>query len=361
MADTRGAENAHIKKFRSDFFRDYFQENRFKSEMGTSENAIIQVSRDLTGGGKTVQFNLGNRMTGSGVTGTTALVGNEEQIQFRTFSMDIIKRRNAFVTHEQDRHYNAVDLLAAGRSFLQDWAQENTRDQIITAMGSINGVAYESATEAQKDAWLVDNADRVLFGAAKSNNSSNDHSASLANVDGSNDKLTTGALDLLKEMALVASPKIRPMRSATSGRRYFCAYVHPYAFRDLRNDSTMQQSQRDVSLRMQNEKLFNGGDMEWNGIIIKELDDIPVLSGVGASSIDVAPVFFCGAQAVAYGIGKPWYVTGLKEDDYGDKQGYAINEMGNFAKLRFGTGSNDTDDYKDHGMVTGYFAAVASS
>ena len=48
---------------------------------------------------------------------------------------------------------------------------------------------YGTATETQKVAWLVDNADRVLFGAAKSNNSSNDHSASLANVDSTDDKL----------------------------------------------------------------------------------------------------------------------------------------------------------------------------
>ena len=58
-------------------------------------------------------------------------------------------------------------------------------------------MAYGTASEAQKDAWLVDNADRVLFGAAKSNNSSNDHSASLANIDNTNDKLTPGAISLL--------------------------------------------------------------------------------------------------------------------------------------------------------------------
>jgi len=54
---------------------------------------------------------------------------------------------------------------------------------VISALGSINGVAYGSASESAKDAWLVDNADRVLFGAAVGNNSANDHSASLANEE----------------------------------------------------------------------------------------------------------------------------------------------------------------------------------
>jgi hypothetical protein len=36
-------------------------------------------------------------------------------------------------------------------------------------------------------------------------------------------------------------------------------------------------------------------------------------------------------------------------------------EMGGIEKMTFGSGSGDTDDLKDHGMVTGYFAAVADS
>ena len=55
-----------------------------------------------------------------------------------------------------------------------------------------------AATEVQKDAWLVDNADRVLFGAAVGNNSGNDHSASLANIDNTAAKLTTNVISLAK-------------------------------------------------------------------------------------------------------------------------------------------------------------------
>ena len=43
---------------------------------------------------------------------------------------------------------------------------KDTEKLIMQALASINGVNYACATEAQKDAWLVDNADRVLFGAA---------------------------------------------------------------------------------------------------------------------------------------------------------------------------------------------------
>ena len=137
-------------------------------------------------------------------------------------------------------------------------------------------------------------------------------------------------------------------------------YVPPLVWRDLKTDTVITNAQRDVGLRMQNEKLFNGGDMEWDGIIFKEIDDIGVLTGVGAGSIDVAPVYLCGAQALGYGIARRWN-TVTEEFDYKDKHGIAVREFGNFAKLTFGTGSSDTADLKDHGMVTGFFASVADS
>ena len=361
MANTTVATGLTVQQWDDKFFSEYFQENRFKDEMGTSENSIIQVKEDLTKKkGDSITFALVNRLTGAGVTGSSTLEGNEEALDTRSFKLEVTKRRNAVRVADLDEQFSAISLREAGKVSLQDWAQENTRDRIITALGSINGVAYGSASEAQKDAYLVDNSDRVLFGAAKSNNSSNDFSASLANIDNTADKLTTGAASLMKRMALTASPRIRPVRSTSSGRRYYVCYVPSLVFRDLKTDTTITQAQREVGLRMQNEKLFEGGDIEWDGIIFKEVDDIAVLSGVGASGIDVAPVYLCGAQALGYGIAKRWY-SAEETFDYGDKHGVAINEFGNFAKLTFGSGSGDTDDLKDHGVVTGFFASVADA
>lgn len=359
MAETRVASGLELKKWNKEFNTNYFQENRFKDDMGTSENAIIQVNRELSGGGKQITFALANRMTGAGVTGRVSMKGNEEALSTRSFDITVTKRRNAFTLRELDSQYSAVDLEKVGRTVLMDWAMEDDRDRIIEAMGSINGVAYASASEAQKDAWLVDNTDRVLFGAAKSNHGS-DHSAALANIDNSADKLTSAAASLMKRIALSANPKIRPVRSESSGRRYFVCYCGPLTFRDIKADSTIVQAQRDVSLRMQNEKLFNGGDIEWDGIIFKEIDDIPSYAGVGAGGIQVAPVFFCGAQAVGYAIARDWRRAN-DEDDYGDLQGMEVSQIANFEKMRYGTGTADTDDPKDHGMVTGWFASVADA
>ena len=85
-----------------------------------------------------------------------------------------------------------------------------------------------------------------------------------------------------------------------------------------------------------------------------------MLSGVGAGAIDVAPCYLCGAGAVAMAWGKrPQSIE--EEFDYGDKQGVAIRKWYEITKMTFGSGSGDTDDLKDHGIVTGFFASVADS
>lgn len=364
MADTSAASGLTVQQWDDRFFKEYFQENRFKPEMGTSENNVIHVKEFGSDKGKTMTWALVNRLTSAGVTGSSVLEGNEEAMDSREFTLDIDKRRNGVRVAEIEEQYSAIGLREAGRSVLMDWAMEDTRDRIIAAMQSIGGVAYGSATAAQRDAWLDANIDRVLFGEARSNVSTsapaggatNDHSASLAAVTSSTGKLDTDILGIMKRMALTASPAVRPMRSETSGRRYYVLYVHPYTFRDLKADTALIAAQRDVSLRMQNEKLFRGGDVEWDGIIVKEIDDIPILSGVGDSSIDLAPAFLCGAQAVAYGIKRRWS-TVTETFDYGDKRGVAIQEIGNFGKFTFSDGSVT----KDHGIVTGYFPAIADS
>lgn len=361
MADTTAATGLRQQNWDEKFFTEFVHENPFARYMGTAETDIIQVKEDLMKKrGDSVTFSLVNRLTNAEVLDSSTLEGNEEDMTSRSFRVYVNKRRNAVRTAEMEEIKSAIPLREAAKPALKEWMMELTRDRIIDALGSINGVVYASATEAQKDAWLVDNADRVLFGAARSNNSSNDHSASLANIDNTNDKLTPQALSLMKEIAVsIASPKIRPVRMG-NGRWYYEVFAPTRCFRDLKNNSTIQQAQREVALEAENNRLFQGGDIIWDGCIVHEVPDIAVVADVGASSIDVAPVFFCGAQAIGMAVAKrSWTVS--KDFDYDDKRGVSINCIDGIEKMSFGSGSGDTDDLKDNGMVTGWFAAEPSA
>ncbi len=354
MAETSAAAGLTPQRWDSNFYRDFLNSNRFKREIGKSSNSIIQIKEELTNKkGDSVTYALVNRLTGAGVTGDATLEGNEESLISRSLKVSVAQIRHAVRVPSSQEQFSAIPLRNAAREQLMDWQMENFRDRIIAEFGSINGVAYADATEVQKDAWLVDNADRILMGALKSN-AGTDHSAGLANIDNTADKLTTGAISLMKRIALTASPKVRPVR-VTEDKRFFVMYAHPLCFRDLKTDSTITQAQREAMARGPNNILFTGGDLHWDGVIVKEIEDFPTVTD---STIDVGRAMLCGAQAIAFAVARrPKTVT--RDFDYGDKFGVAINEMLGVEKMLFGTGSGDTDDLKDHGMVTGWFAAVA--
>ena len=361
MALTRAASGLTVQQWDSQFFTEYFQENRFKPYMGKSTNSIIQVNRQLTSNpGDRVTFALVNRLVNAAVEGDDTLEGAEESLSSRSYVLSTFLRRQAFKTSVTQNQISAIDLRNAGREALMAWFQEDTRDRIIEQLGTIDGVAYASATAAQRNTWLTNNVDRVLYGNAKGNSSSLVHATALANIDNTNDKLTTASIDLMKRMALEATPKIRPLRVGQDTRSYvlFCG---TRTFRDLKRDTTLMQAQREALPRSKDNPLFRGGDLLWDNVVIHEIDDIPIYTGVGAGSIAVSPVYFCGAQALGYAITKDMYSVD-ETFDYKAKMGVAVNAYDGFGKMRFGTSTTtDTGTTKDNGVLTGFFAAVADA
>ena len=71
-------------------------------------------------------------------------------------------------------------------------------------------------------------------------------------------------------------------------------------------------------------------------------------------------MYLCGAQALAVAYAKRWK-TVTEQFDYEDKYGVAIEGIYGVRKIIFGTGAGDTDDLKDHGVVTGYFATTGTA
>ena len=359
MTDSTVASGLTVQQWDDKFYKEYLEENRFKREMGTSSNNIIQLKSDLTKKkGDSLTYALINRLSGAGVVGSATLEGNEEEMDSRSFKLTVNKLRNAVRVAEVDEQFSAISLRMGAKEVLKDWIMEKTRDDIITALGMINGTAYGSASEPNKDAWLVDNSDRVVFGDALGNGGYTDHSADLATVTAG---MTLGAteIDLMKRMASTASPKIRPIRTSED-ERWYVLYVDSRCMRDLRADTTIIANQRDAAARGKDNPLFTGGDLIHNGVIIKEIPDIASLGGVGATSAAVSPAYFCGAQAIAFGWAKKT-TSKTEEFDYGDKVGCAVEEIRGIEKIVFGSGSTDTADLKDHGVITGYFGAAADA
>lgn len=359
MTDTTPATGLVVQQWEDKFFQEYLHDGGFKPLMGTNENAVIQVKEDLTKkSGDSITIALVNRLNNAAVTGTSTLEGNEEDMASRSLRIYVDKRRNAVRIAEMSEQKSAISLRNAARATLLDWAMEDTRDLIIQALGSLNGTAFISRTAAIADAWLVDNADRAYFGAGVG--AFTDMSADLALLDTTADLFNATALDGMVLKAKTCNPKIRPMRDPGNGKRYYVAFANPHAFKNLR-DSLDTEVLAQTSVQMEASKLFEGGDIMWNGVIVKETDNIPIYENLGnGGTTEVTPVYLCGAQALAVAYAKRWR-TVTEEFDYGDKYGVAIDGIYGVRKIIFGSGAGDTDDLKDHGVVTGFFATTGTA
>jgi N4-gp56 family major capsid protein len=357
MADTTAATGLVVQQWEDSFFTECIQDSPLKPLMGTDENAVFQVKEDLTKKkGDVITIALVNRLTGAGVTGSSTLEGFEEAMDSRSHDITVNKIRNAVRVAEMEEQQSAIPLREAAKAVLKDWAIENVRDRAILALGAINGVGFTASTEAQRDAYLVDNADRVVFG--NSAGSATDMSAGLALLDTTTDIFNTAALDKAIYKAKTASPKIRPVRDGGNGRRYYIVLAHPAAFADLR--ASMTTTLAATASTLEGSKLFEGGDLHWNGAIVKEFDNLPVYINLGDSATtEVTPVYLLGAQALGIAYAKRWR-SRTEEFDYGDKHGVAIDAIDGISKLQFGSGATDRDDLKDHGVVTLFVATTAT-
>lgn len=357
MADTVAATGLTVQQWDDQFFRAYIQD-RFKELKGTGETSIIQMKEDLSKKpGDSVTYALINRLTNTATTGTNVLEGNEEDLVSRSMRVYVDKRRNAIRVPEMAEQRSAISLRNAARPTLLDWAMEDTRELYLTALGSLNGTAFVSRTAVIGDAWLVDNLDRVYFGAGVG--SGTDLSADLTQLDTTNDLFNITALDGMILKAKTCSPKIRPVRDEGDGKRYYVALANPYAFKNLR-DSMDTEVLAITNVQMQASKLFDGGDLLWNGCIVKECDDVPIYTNIGSGgTAEVTPVYLLGAQALAHASAKRW-TTKEQTFDYGDKEGVAVETIIGIRKLIFGSGTGDTDNKKDNGVVTGFFATTGA-
>jgi len=363
MTDSSAAAGLKVQQWDSKYYTEALNAHIFKPFMGTKTNSIIQVKEDLTKKpGDSVTYSLVNKLTGTGKVDGATLEGNEQDMTSRSHKVTMHQYREGVRIPSYEEQISAISLRNAAKDVLMDWSTELWRDQVIEALGSIDGVAYGSASAGQRNTWLANNADRVLFGDSVGNGGYTTHSTDLATVTAGM-TLSTEILSLMKRMAKRANPKIKPLKDR-KGYKSSDSYVivaDSLAVRDLANDAAFLQANREARARGVTNPVFQGADYIWDNMAIYEVEDIASLGTVGASSAEVSPVYLLGAQALAHAWCKR-PKSKQEEFDYGDKFGCAIEQWYGIEKLIFGTdGSVDTTDPKDHGVLTAYVGAAADA
>lgn len=352
--------------WQSDFWVEYLRDNQFSVYFGTTLDAMIQLQTDLTRKrGDTIVFPTVRNLVGAGVTGNVVLEGNEEILNARSLNVTVGVIRHAVAVSEWDEQKSVIDLLQAGRQVLKNWAANKLRADIIASFGAITAdgnvqIPYATATAAQRNTWLVNNADRVLFGASKSNAVSGVYATALLTVDTTADKLSAAIVTLAKRIARTATPKIRPIR-VNRDEEWYVLFVPSLAYRDLMLDPLIVNALQYAWNRGSDNPLFTAGDILYDGVIIREIPELPVTAGVGTAGADAGACYLCGAQA----IGIAWaqrtkVITNTR--DYGFMHGVGVEEIRGVQKLRFGTDPTvDTTKPVDNGMMTVWVSTPADA
>jgi len=338
---------------------EYVRDSIFARYMGTDENSIIQLNMRLgREAGQNIVIPLIERLSNSAVVNDNQLRGNEESLANYGHTITIKQVRNAVLVGKMEQQHTAVDMIKSARTMLRLWLVDDLRTEILNALGSpvVDGsTAYADATEAQKDTWVAAQQQsstntRVLFGAVVSNYSASDHSASLANVDSTTDVLDFDIVQLAKRLARKNSRHIRPVLSK-NGSEFFVQFTESFSHRDLKTDTeTIHQN---AGLRGKENQLFQDMDLILDGVTCVEVPEIQTITGVGASSIDVSPNYFCGAQAVAIAWGQKSKFVVDSDIDYKNQTGVSVGEIRGVEKCTYNNLQN--------GVVTVYTSGVADS
>jgi hypothetical protein len=386
MALTSTAANNKLIKFRKEVYREYVRENLFSAYMGTSMNSIIRVITDLDKGGKNggeqINIPLRARLNSQGV-GSGTLRGNEESLDNQGTRFWIDWARNAVAITNAEENKSSIDLFAEVKPALVDWGQEKQRDEICDGFYAIpsqaapaglnsnlgqrvNGILFDAATAAQRNTWQTDNTDRILIGNSNTANLQATFAGSMSFITAAM-TLSGAIVNRMKRSAKKANPRIRPFKLKENGTEWFVLFVGQEQFRDAQNDADIKTANQNSRAREQQgylkNPIFVDGDLLYNGVIIREVPELslrlPVFyQNAGNAGIQVAPAHLCGQGAVAWCWGKMPTPTFLKEDDYGFIRGAGIKMaygVGKIAKL------NAAGNFKDWGVYTGFFAAVADN
>jgi N4-gp56 family major capsid protein len=383
MAETALASALEKQVWSTDYLAEYVRESGLLPYMGRKSSSIILTKYELQEeAGKTINFPLITKLGAAGVRGAGILDGNEEQLGNYNMALSVDWVRNAVKVPKSTAYKTEINLLNAARDMLKLWSADTLRADMLKYMAgptvttsnipavaifdSLGNTVVTAATAANFNTWCAANSDRILFGNATSNYSAT-HATGLGNVDSTNDKLTVATAQLAKRMAKNASPAIRPFRTE-NGQEWFVMFCGARAFRDLNNDSTMIAANRDARARegggMNSNPLFQDGDLLYQGIIFRQIEEISTLittsatfAAAGAASIPVEPCFLCGQQAMAVGWGQEPNPITDTTGDYRFRPGVAIEELRGIQKCHFGTGTSGAS--KQQGIVTLYVSGVA--
>jgi len=386
MAEVVLATALQKQTWSTDVTREYVRESGLLPYMGTADTSIIRVRNELKNeAGDTINFPLVTRIKGRGVRDAEILKGNEADLGIANTSVSVGWIRQGVKLPKSTTFRTALNMWELSKPQLRTWSAERLRDDTLDAFnqvvipgaldaqglpGTDQTVNYSLSTAAQRNAFLANNGDRILFGNARANGASGNWATALGTVSTASGQSSAAHVRLLKTLAKTAggnplaqsttqfTTNIRPFKSdMTAGREWFVYFVGSREFGVLSQDATIVNINTSSRPReaggVDSNPLFQDGDLMYLGVIIREMPELDnyIIPGAGSGGADVAPGFLCGQAAVAVAYGMNPKIQEDLTEDYNFRPGMAIEELRGTKKTSFGG--------VQYGMVTSYTAVPA--
>ncbi len=335
--------------------------------LGSDANAIIhhitELKRDEKGARAVIT--LIADLTGDGVAGDRQLEGNEEGMQTfdQVIRIDQLRNANRLEGRMADQK-SVVTFRSNSRNLLAYWLSDRI-DQL--AFLTLGGISYtkkpDGSTRVGSDLPYLEFAADVAAPSANRR----------LRWDGTNKVLVaSGASSAIVAadsptwelfVQLKAYCKDRYIRGTRreGGDELYHAFLCPQAMAKLKLDPTYMLNLRHSTNGGTNAKLFGGGSVEIDGIVLHEFRHVPNTRGAasgskygGAGTVEGSQIVFCGAQALGMAdIGAPEWVE--KDFDYDNSPGISVGKILGFLKPRFGS-IYENNSVEDFGVVNVYVA-----
>ena len=358
MAPSASISDLQKKLWRAELYKDIMDNNYFAQSgmTGEGENNIVQILSDLKKSqGDTITVPFTAKLSGNGVVGDATLEGNEEEINPYSDAVSINQLRNGVaLTGRYDEKRNVYDMYKDAKNKLSIWGQEVIERQIFMKLAGVttldltdvNAATYSALATFSNSANVVPTADEAAGAGARY------LCADSAGLDSltAGDTLTVDLIRAAKMKAVLASPKIKPLK--IKGKDFYVMFVHPWQAIDLKGTDTYNNMVKDAWWRGEDNPLFSGALAVIDGVILVEHEYVPTAGagdafGVGGTNVPASVRAFrsslCGQQAVV--IAQTDRTWTMDEDtfDYGNQRGVATGFIGGIQKLTFNS--------KDYGVI----------
>lgn len=270
--------------------------------IGESEDSIIQLKTETRkGAGDRVTYPLRARLTGAGLTEGETAEGNGESLSLYADNL-LINELGWVVGVKSENTIDAqrinYDLREQARDALGEWWADRK------SLTFFNQVCGNTAQTNTKFTGL--NATTAPIGTGRqiwAGTAANDQSLTATDI------FTLDLIDAAVENAKVGNNMVRPIR--IGGQPKYVMYLHPFQVTSMRTNSASGQwldIQKAAMMggQITNNPIYTGALGEYNGVILRSSQDVPLGCNSATPTTAVANVrraVLLGAQAamIAYG------------------------------------------------------------